>query len=118
MLGPSVNHTREFTIRLSHPALPGHFPGRPIVPGVLLLGQALEAALAIPDCAAHIGAQPRLAVVKFLAAVVPGPDGARLAIGLQARGSRLRFEVRDIAQGNRLAASGEWVAAAEAAAQA
>jgi hypothetical protein len=84
------------------------------VPGVLLLSEALEAALAHADCAAHIGAQPRLAVVKFLAPVEPGPDGAQLAVGFESRGPRLRFEVRDIAQGNRLAASGEWVAAAAA----
>ena len=28
----------------SHPALPGHFPGEPIVPGVLLLDAVLSAA--------------------------------------------------------------------------
>ena len=29
-----------------HPALPGHFPGRPIVPGVLLLDRVIAAVLA------------------------------------------------------------------------
>ena len=27
----------QFAIPASHPSLPGHFPGRPIVPGVVLL---------------------------------------------------------------------------------
>ena len=35
-----------------HPALPGHFPGRPIVPGVLLLDRVIAAVLAdAPGCA-------------------------------------------------------------------
>lgn len=36
----------EFEIRVAadHPSLAGHFPGQPIVPGVLLLDQVLSAA--------------------------------------------------------------------------
>ena len=30
-------------VAADHPALPGHFPGRPIVPGVLLLDAVLQA---------------------------------------------------------------------------
>jgi 3-hydroxyacyl-[acyl-carrier-protein] dehydratase len=30
------------TIRSDHPALPGHFPGHPIVPGVVLLGEVMD----------------------------------------------------------------------------
>ena len=33
----------EGCIPLCHPALPGHFPGNPIVPGVLLLDEVLLA---------------------------------------------------------------------------
>ena len=31
------------TISADHPALPGHFPGEPIVPGVVLLHEVLSA---------------------------------------------------------------------------
>ncbi len=38
-------------IPADHPALPGHFPGRPIVPGVLLLDHVVAAVLAdAPGC--------------------------------------------------------------------
>lgn len=56
----------------SHPALPGHFPGRPLVPGVLLL----DAALAL-IAAANPGTAPAgLARVKFLAPIAPDQDVA------------------------------------------
>ena len=34
---------RRGTISADHPALPGHFPGEPIVPGVVLLNEVLSA---------------------------------------------------------------------------
>ncbi|HJX18840.1 MAG TPA: hypothetical protein VJ437_11715 [Acidiferrobacterales bacterium] len=55
-------------IAASHPALPGHFPGHPIVPGVVLL-EAVAAAL--PQ---HAGASLRVTgfpAVKFLAPLLP-----------------------------------------------
>ncbi len=41
----SHKHVIEFTviIGLDHPAISGHFPGNPIVPGVLILGEVLQA---------------------------------------------------------------------------
>ncbi|WP_428391591.1 3-hydroxyacyl-ACP dehydratase FabZ family protein [Lichenicoccus sp.] len=57
-----------FTIAADHPSLPGHFPGRPIVPGVVLLDHALAVI-----AAAHPG-QAICAVrgVRFRRPVRPG----------------------------------------------
>jgi 3-hydroxymyristoyl/3-hydroxydecanoyl-(acyl carrier protein) dehydratase len=33
---------RTLTITKDHPALPGHFPGRPVVPGVVILDEVIE----------------------------------------------------------------------------
>ncbi len=49
-----------------HPAFAGHFPGAPIVPGVLLLDAALHA------CEAAGVAVTGIAAAKFLQPVTPG----------------------------------------------
>ncbi|HEY7576667.1 MAG TPA: hypothetical protein VH855_03650 [Acetobacteraceae bacterium] len=58
----------QFTIEPDHPSLPGHFPGRPIVPGVVVLDQAL--ALLLRDRPGRCVAVLR--EVKFLSPVIPG----------------------------------------------
>jgi len=62
-------HETTFTVAPDHPAFAGHFPGQPILPGVVLLGWAthtLGAALerAVPPC--------DIASAKFLRPVKPG----------------------------------------------
>lgn len=72
-----------FVIAPDHPALPGHFPGHPVVPGVVLLDHAvmlIATALAQPLDIFQIG------TVKFLSPVAPGE---RVAVGYKtdARGT-------------------------------
>lgn len=43
-MSESATHVFELRFGADHPALPGHFPGRPIVPGVVLLDSVLGAA--------------------------------------------------------------------------
>jgi len=61
--------TTTFCISVDHPALPGHFPGAPVVPGALLLAEGLhrlELLGAVPlQC-------PRIDSAKFLQPVAAG----------------------------------------------
>lgn len=59
-----------FRVGHDHPSLPGHFPGRPIVPGVVLLD--LAAAAIEP----HLGGRALAGVplAKFLLPVRPGQE--------------------------------------------
>lgn len=58
----------QFSIPHDHPCLPGHFPGRPVVPGVVVLDVVLQAL-------ARRGFEPerlRLPQVKFVQPLLPG----------------------------------------------
>jgi 3-hydroxymyristoyl/3-hydroxydecanoyl-(acyl carrier protein) dehydratase len=61
-----------FSIPHDHPSLAGHFPHRPIVPGVVILDSAM--ALILRDRPASTVAS--LDDVKFLARVSPGSEVA------------------------------------------
>ena len=63
------SHTSEFLISADHPALPGHFPGRPLVPAVVILDRVIEAAEAWCGPAFKLGGLPQ---AKFLAPLLPG----------------------------------------------
>ena len=63
----------EFTIGHDHPSLPGHFPGRPVVPGVVVLDRVVAALERV-----HGPLPPlRLPQVKFLLPLLPG-EAARI----------------------------------------
>ncbi|HEY2190206.1 MAG TPA: 3-hydroxyacyl-ACP dehydratase [Caldimonas sp.] len=80
----------RFEVASDHPAFAGHFPGRPVLPGVALLAAVLEAAAGEPTLARAVGAAPRLAVVKFLAPVEPGTS---LAIAFRLGASVLDWQI-------------------------
>ena len=61
--------TPLFSIMPRHPALAGHFPGMPVVPGVVLLDETL---LAIGAALGADLSACRIASVKFLSPVLPG----------------------------------------------
>lgn len=61
----------QFVIAPDHPCLPGHFPGRPVVPGVVILEHVL-AAIAARGGAVEGGL--RLPQVKFVRPLLPGQE--------------------------------------------
>lgn len=64
---PARTAVRWVHIPSHHPAFPGHFPGRPIVPGVVLLDYVEEFVREI-----HAGMSVReIPVAKFLRSVMP-----------------------------------------------
>ncbi len=75
-LDPGVSATALKTIRGDEWFLPGHFPGRPIVPGVIMveaLAQtAAVAVLAHPDHAGKLALFAGIDDVRFKRIVVPG----------------------------------------------
>ena len=84
----SGQRTHATTVRIpgSHPSLAGHFPGRPIVPAVVLLDCVLDAAQRCFGVATVTG----LAQAKFTAPLLP-EQTAELQLTLQ--GNELRFSL-------------------------
>jgi 3-hydroxymyristoyl/3-hydroxydecanoyl-(acyl carrier protein) dehydratase len=56
-------------IAADHPAYAGHFPGAPVLPGVVLLDAALHAVGQSAGCASE---RWQVSAAKFLSAVHPG----------------------------------------------
>jgi len=94
-----MNSATHWTVPLDHPAFAGHFPGTPIVPGVMLLDTVLQALAAATGIALDIC---DIGSVKFLSPAKPGDELVIQHI-LSASGT-IRFEVvagmRKIASGS------------------
>ena len=73
-----------------HPAFAGHFPGHPVLPGVVLLSLMMEALAARPALADLVGPTPQISNAKFLQPVAPG---TRLRITLKEQGTGVAFEI-------------------------
>jgi len=101
-----MNKVTHWTVPLHHPAFAGHFPGTPILPGVVLLDTALQAiadatGIALDGC--------EISSVKFLSPANPG-DVLEIQHTISASGT-IRF---DIVAGVRKIASGSIVTKAPA----
>jgi 3-hydroxyacyl-[acyl-carrier-protein] dehydratase len=90
----------QFTISPDHPSLPGHFPGKPIVPGVVLLERVIEAIEAAEGPLPPL----RLPQVKFMQPLLPGESAD---VHIDGAAPRWRFRVM---RGEAMLASGEVVA--------
>lgn len=77
-------HAAPLCIPPEHPALAGHFPGNPVVPGVVVLERVAAA------CKAWRRTSVATLDAKFVQPLRPGEAAT---IMLQAEGARVRFEV-------------------------
>lgn len=62
-------HERVLSIHHDHPSLAGHFPGYPIVPGVVLLAEVLETLRRGSSVSLVVTGWP---MVKFVSPLKPG----------------------------------------------
>lgn len=94
-----MNGVTHWIVPVDHPAFAGHFPGTPILPGVVLLDMALHAMVTSSGLDAC-----EISAVKFLSPVLPG-DKLEIRHN-SAAGGAIRF---DILAGMRKIASGSIV---------
>jgi len=88
---------QEQTITSDHPALPGHFPGNPVVPGVVILDQVLQALRRWQFDAIA----PRVQDAKFVSPLLPD-ETMQIAFTLKGEQSvafTCRVNERSIARG-------------------
>lgn len=84
-----LRHQEQLLIDPGHPSLAGHFPGKPVVPGVLMLEHVLDAVerwLGVPHDVL------RWPQVKFAQPLLPG-QAATIELERQPGHGRVRFRV-------------------------
>lgn len=98
-------HVLPLLIAIDHPAYAGHFPGRPILPGVVLLDAALHA------LATRLGmaGAAQLKSAKFHSPVQPGETLTLHATESPAGGFRFDIRCGDARGDERNVASGSLV---------
>ena len=80
-------------VTVNDPSLQGHFPGNPVMPGVLLLeAMAQTSGLLLPEGSSALLAQVKDA--RFRRPVVPGDQVRMEAVRLTGLGTLHRFEVK------------------------
>lgn len=93
-----MNNVTHWVVPRDHPAFAGHFPGAPMLPGVIVLDIALHAIAAATGVVLDVC---EISAVKFLSPAGPG-DALMIQHDCLANGS-IRFEVvagmRKIASG-------------------
>ncbi len=89
----------RWLVPADHPAFPGHFPGRPIVPGVVLLDRAI---LFAGEMLGRPGLNWQIGNAKFFSPV--GPEEALTFALVQKPSGAIAFTVRgagrDVASGS------------------
>lgn len=83
---PAQSRT-TFSIAPDHPSLPGHFPGHPVVPGVVILDRVRRAAEPALAAGLTIIGLPQ---AKFVSSLQPGQDAD---VELELDGMLIRFVV-------------------------
>lgn len=101
--------TLALPVAAEHPAYAGHFPGRPILPGVVLLDEALHVLAASMN---RDTAGARIKSAKFLSPVAPG-EPLHLRCETAASGDfRCEILAGEVLAGERLVASAIFALAA------
>jgi len=81
--------SHSFCVPATHPCLPGHFPGQPTVPGVLILDHVIACVLAAAADGERVAGLPQ---VKFLRPLLPQQEAR---IEWHREDARVRFRVLD-----------------------
>lgn len=88
----TASHATTLRVPHTHPSLPGHFPGQPIVPGVMLLDQVLQAAQQ------WLGGPVQLCSLQQAKFVTPLLPDQEAQIQLKLQGAELRFTITRAAE--------------------